>query len=139
MEAFIVFGLFLILMYLLSKFHDTYLHRNDLDKCSLPEDETTNSISNQELSSYLSLRAKLNALMISYEDTEGVFETERHLQEMQLRCDQLKTEWGRKNINIYRRKDPLDVLCYDKKIEEEFSNCDEWSWSNNKGEVIEKR
>ena len=139
MEAFIVFGLFLILMYLLSKFHDTYLHRNDLDKCILTEDETKNSVSNQELSSYLSLQAKLNSLMISYEDTEDVFEAERHLQEMQLRCDQLKTEWGRENINIYRRKDPLDVLYYDKKIEKEFSNCDEWGWSNNKGGVIEKR
>ena len=109
MEAFIVFGLFLILMYGISKIHDTYFHRNDLDKCILPEDETTNSISNQELLSYLSLQA------------------------------QLKTEWSRENRNIYRRNESLDVLYYDKKIEEEFSNCDEWGWSNNKGEVIEKR
>ena len=139
MEAFIIFGLFLIIMYLLSKFHDTYLHRNDLDKCILPEDETINSVSNQELSSYLSLQAQLNSLMIFFEDTEDIFKAERHLQEMELRSFQLKTEWGRENRNIYKRNELLDVVYYDKKIEEEFSSCDEWGWSNNKGGVIEKR
>ena len=90
----------------------------------------------QELSSYIDLIARVNALLIQYEETEDATEAYHREQEIRTKIDQQYMSWYRQNGLFERKGVSLEKLHYGNKIEKAFEHCDQWNWSERREEHI---
>tara|TARA_B100001123_G_C14975409_1_gene893375 strand:- start:320 stop:652 length:333 start_codon:yes stop_codon:yes gene_type:complete len=90
----------------------------------------------QELSSYIDMIARVNALLIQFEEIEDATEAYHRIQEFRTKIDQQYMSWYRQNGLFERKGISLEKLHYGDKIEKAFEHCDQWNWSERKGEHI---
>ncbi len=90
----------------------------------------------QELSSYIDMIARVNALLIQFEEIEDATEAYHRIQEFRTKIDQQYMSWYRQNGLFERKGISLEKLHYGDKIEKAFEHCDQWNWSEKKGEHI---
>ena len=90
----------------------------------------------QELSSYIDMIARVNALLIQFEEIEDATEAYHRIQEFRTKIDQQYMSWYRQNGLFERKGVSLEKLHYGNKIEKAFEHCDQWNWSERREEHI---
>jgi len=90
----------------------------------------------QELSTYIDMMARINALIIEFENTQDVTKGYSHKDELETRMYQQTLRWYRQNGGLEGKSLDLDKLHNGNRIEKAFEHCDQWNWSEMKEENI---
>ena len=89
-----------------------------------------------ELSTYIDMMARVNALIIEFENTEDVTKAYFSRGALETRLYQQTLSWYRQNGGLEGKSLDFDKLHFGNKIEKAFEHCDQWNWSERKEEHI---
>ena len=89
-----------------------------------------------ELSTYIDMMARINALIIEFENAEDVTKAYFRIDALETRMYQQTLSWYRQNGGVEGKSLDFNKLHFDNKIEKAFEHCDQWNWSERKGEHI---
>ena len=90
----------------------------------------------QELSTYIDMMARINALIIEFENAEDVTIAYFRRDALEHRMYQQTLSWYRQNGGLEGKSLDFDKLHFGNKIEKAFEHCDQWNWSERKEEHI---
>ena len=82
------------------------------------------------------MMARINALIIEFENAEDVTKAYFRRDALETRMYQQTLSWYRQNGGVEGKSLDFNKLHFGNKIEKAFEHCDQWNWSERKGEHI---